>query len=213
MSSAANRAYDFIKQNILDGSLAPGVQIREEEIAELCKISRTPVRDAIRRLESEMFIYRSDSQRSFVTQWSDEDISELYALRTMLEGQAAERAATLITEEGIEVLRHSCDAMRVAISAKEPDVEGFLEQNHIFHQAVTSAASSRWLATTISRLTLIPVVHSTALSYSREQLGESLSEHSAIVRAIEARDPEWAKAQMVVHIRRSLHAKKADTPE
>lgn len=208
MSSAANRAYDIIKKNILDGTLAPGSQLREEEIAELCQVSRTPVRDAIRRLEAEMFIERSDSQRSFVTQWSDEDVSELYTLRTMLEGQAAERAATLITDESLEILRSSCDAMEVAISARTPDVEGFLEQNRIFHQTVTSAAKSRWLATAINRLTLMPVVHSTALNYTPAQLRESLAEHLAIVRAIEARDPEWAKAQMIVHIRRSLYSKR-----
>lgn len=207
MSSAANRAYHLIKGKILDGTLEPGSQLREEELAKLCDVSRTPIRDAISRLTSERFVYRSDSQRSFVTKWSEDDIFEIYSLRTMLEGQAAERAASRITAEGIKTLKESCTSLELAISNPEPDIDGFVEQNRVFHETVISAANSHWLASTIGQLTLLPVVHSTVRNYSSEQLRESLIEHVAITRAIESGDPEWAKAQMTVHIRRSLQTK------
>ena len=58
MSRASDRAYNHIRNMILSGELQPGVQIREEELAELCGVSRTPVRDALRRLEAELFVRR-----------------------------------------------------------------------------------------------------------------------------------------------------------
>ena len=85
MSRASDRAYSHIRSMILSGELQPGSQIREEALAELCGVSRTPVRDALRRLEAELFIRRNESQRSFVADWSLDDLEEAFQLRAMLE--------------------------------------------------------------------------------------------------------------------------------
>jgi DNA-binding GntR family transcriptional regulator len=90
---------------ILSGALAPGSQIREEQLAESCGVSRTPVRDALNRLESELLIRRSESQRSFVANWSIDDVEEAFILREMLEGLAARRAAERIGRDQLQKLQ------------------------------------------------------------------------------------------------------------
>jgi len=75
MSEASERAYQKIKAMMLSGELEPGAQLGEAYLAERCGVSRTPVREALNRLESEMFVVRSESQRTFVAQWSLSDVS------------------------------------------------------------------------------------------------------------------------------------------
>lgn len=205
MSRASDRAYDGIKTRILDGTLAPGVQLKEEELAELCGVSRTPVRDAMHRLEAEMFIQRSDSQRAFVSNWSIGDIEDLFTLRTMLESHAAAQAAERVTPEMLTELHRNVAAIDAAIDRPLPDVDAFLVENAQFHALIVKAAASDRLAHMINRLVLQPIVHRTALRYDADQLRRSLAEHVEIVAALEARDADWASAVMTSHIRRAFH--------
>jgi DNA-binding GntR family transcriptional regulator len=212
MSRASDRAYDEIKAQILNGRLAPGVQLKEEELAEVCGVSRTPVRDAMHRLEAEMFIQRSDSQRSFVSNWSLEDIDELFTLRTMLEGHAAAQAAERVTPEMLAELRSNVAAIDAAIDRPLPDVDAFLAMNAKFHALIIQAAASDRLAHMINRLVLQPIVHRTALRYNADQLRRSLAEHDEIVAALAAHDADWARAVMTSHIRRAFHVYRSEHP-
>ena len=76
MSKASDRAYAQIKAMILSGTLAPGAPLREEQLAEVCGVSRTPVREAMRRLEAELFVRKTETQRSFVVDASPDDIAD-----------------------------------------------------------------------------------------------------------------------------------------
>lgn len=210
MSRASVRAYDQIRTRILSGELAPGSQLKEEDLAEICGVSRTPVRDAMHRLESEMFIQRSDSQRSFVSVWSDADIEELFTLRTMLESHAAARAAERATPEILRALQSNVGSIASAINRPIPDVDTFLAMNAEFHGLIVQAAASPQLAMMLNRLVLQPIVHRTAMRYDANQLSRSLSEHAEIVAALEQRDGEWARAVMVSHIRRALHVYRSE---
>lgn len=212
MSRASDRAYDEIKAQILNGSLAPGAQLKEEELAEICGVSRTPVRDAMHRLEAEMFIQRSDSQRSFVSNWSIDDIDELFTLRTMLEGHAAAQAAERATPEMLAALRRNVATIDAAIDRPLPDVDTFLAANAQFHALIIQAAASDRLAHMINRLVLQPIVHHTAMRYDADQLRRSLAEHVEIVAALEARDGAWAHAVMTSHIRRAFHVYRSERP-
>lgn len=213
MSRASDRAYDGIKTRILDGTLAPGVQLKEEELAELCGVSRTPVRDAMHRLEAEMFIQRSDSQRSFVSNWSIGDIEELFTLRTMLESHAAAQAAQRVTPAMLAELHRNVAAIDAAIDRPRPDVDAFLVKNAQFHALIIRAAASDRLAHMINRLVLQPIVHRTALRYDADQLRRSLAEHVEIVAALEAHDADWARAVMTSHIRRAFHVYRREQPD
>ncbi|WP_232495397.1 GntR family transcriptional regulator [Novosphingobium kaempferiae] len=207
MSKASDQAYLELRARILSGELAPGTQLKEEELASLCGVSRTPVRDAIRRLETELFVRRTDSQRSFVAEWTLEDIEEVFTLRGMLEGYAVRRAATRATKAQVTRLRAINEDLREVLDAKTLDVQAYLAANAEFHSLILEIAASDRLAALLSKLVMQPVVQQTAMAYSRDQLGRSYLEHTEITAALAQGDPDWAEALMIAHIRRALHAR------
>lgn len=206
MSRASERAYGQIRSMILSGDLPSGAQIREEQLAESCGVSRTPVRDALRRLEAEQFIRRSDTQRSFVADWSLDDIEEAFQLRAMLEAHTAGRAATRVSWDQLERLRSHNKAIHKSISGTVPDVPTFLEQNRLFHSVILEAADSERLSSMLAQVIEQPVVLRTALQYDRENLQRSWNEHEELLAAFAHRDADWASAVMTSHIRRAFHA-------
>lgn len=206
MSRASDHAYSQIRGMILSGELAPGTQLSEEALALRCQVSRTPVRDALRRLESDLFVRRSESQRTFVADWSLDDIEDAFELRAMLESHAAQRAATRISPEQIERLRAHNRAIDKAISAPRADVTAFLEHNREVHALILEAAGSPRLAAMLSRLIEQPVVWRTAQNYGRDNLRRSHNEHEELLAAFERGDGDWAASVMHGHIRRAFHA-------
>lgn len=206
MSKAADIAYRKIRDEILKGQLEAGSQLKEEELAELCGVSRTPVREALRLLESEMLVWRTETQRTYVADWSIKDIEEMFTLRSMLEGYAAARAARNITDEKIEELKACNEALGRALEeGSAPDVEGFLKYNRQFHSLLIEASASERLSLLLARVVEQPIVHRTALGYDKEHLIHSHREHNELITAIEKRDGEWAQAIMVGHIHRAFY--------
>lgn len=201
---AADWAYARIRALIAGGELAPGAPLREEELAQLCGVSRTPVREALLRLEREYLVRRTDGQRSYVADWSLDDIAEMFALRAMLEGHAAARAAARITPSVLERLRGLNERLRAAVA--EMDTEGFLAANRAFHDTVLEAAQSPRLAAMIGGLVEQPVVRRTAVRYGARELGQSHAEHEALIEAFARGDAGWAESVMAGHIRRAFHA-------
>jgi DNA-binding GntR family transcriptional regulator len=206
MSRASDHAYARVRAMILSGELPSGAQIREETLAELCNVSRTPVRDALRRLEAELFIRRNESQRSFVADWSLDDIEESFVLRGMLEGHAARRAAARVDWRQLEQLKTHNARILEAISRRPPDVPAFLEHNRAFHAVVLEAAGSARLASVLSRIIEQPIVWRTAQNYDRENLLRSHREHEELLTAFARVDGDWAESVMLGHIRRAFHA-------
>ncbi len=206
MSRASDHAYSEIRSLILSGDAAPGSQLTEEQLADLCGVSRTPVRDALRRLEAELYIIRSGSQRIFVADWTHAEVDEMFTLRGMLEAHAAARAATRFDDAGLVALRLCNAAIDAAVRHSEPDIPAFLTANREFHGLIIDVAQSPRLAATLATLVEQPVVRRTAMHYSRDQLARSASEHRELIIAFEARDADWAHAVMTGHIRRAFHA-------
>lgn len=206
MSKASDSAYRFIRGEILAGNLSPGEQLREEQLAEACGVSRTPVREALRRLEVERFVRRSDSQRTFVNDWSFDEIEESFALRALLEGRAAARAATRISDSDLDRLEGHNQAIARAIRPPTLDVQTFLDHNRAFHAIVLEASGSANLAALLTGIVEQPIVARTARQYDARQIGRSLAEHEELVRAFRRRDAVWAEAVMTAHIRRAFHA-------
>lgn len=205
MSRATAQAYENIRERILTGTLAPGAKLKEEELALLCGVSRTPVREALRRLEAEMLVRRTDSQRTYVAEWSLDDVDEVFVLRGMLEGHAAARAARRITADQLARLHHINDAIGAAIRGPVADVQAFLAQNAAFHAVILDAAGSARLSAMLGGLIEQPIVRQTALRYSIAELSRSHAEHGELIAALEKRDSDWARAVMTGHIRRAFH--------
>lgn len=205
-ASASDRAYAVIRGLILAGELAPGAPLGEVALAQRCGVSRTPVREALRRLVSELLVVRSESQRTFVAQWSLDDVADAFELRAIAESLAARRAAQNMTPEIIENLQKYCDAIEDATVSEKPDVEAFLEANRGFHMLILDAAASPRLAAVLATLVEQPVVWRTAQTYSRDELRRSHREHCELLGAFARADGAWASDIMSAHIRRAYHA-------
>lgn len=206
MSRASDRAYEAIRSLILSGALPAGAQLAEEALADKCGVSRTPVRDALRRLESDLLVVRTDTQRCFVADWSLDDVADAFELRAMLEGKAARRAAERMTDAALDCIRAANRQITVAIGKPVADVGGFLDGNRDFHAGILEVAGSRRLSALLGTLIEQPVVWRTAHHYSREALHRSHGEHEELIAAFARRDGAWAEAIMVGHILRAYHA-------
>lgn len=205
MSRASDQAYAQIRNHLLSGAVKPGEQLTEDQLAQITGVSRTPVRDAVRRLEGEMLLVRSESKRIFVADWSRDDIDEMFTLRQMLEGHAADRAARRLSAEEIDRLEAVNRKLHDAVEHDPPDIVGFLDANRSFHEIITEAAQSPRLAQVLAQLVEQPVVLRTARNYSVEDLKQSARDHDELISAFRAGDPGWARAVMGSHLRRAFH--------
>jgi len=206
MSRASDTAYEIIREKLSKGDLVPGSQLKEEELAELCGVSRTPVRDALRRLEAEMLIRRNETQRIFVPEWSADEVEDIFSLRVLLEGHAAARAAQRITQDEIDEMRRCNELINKAIHASPRlDAEAFVANNRVFHAILFTAARSERLSKARSLVVEQTILHHTARNYDRTGLARSHADHEELVVALLARDSEWARSILHNHIRRAYH--------
>jgi DNA-binding GntR family transcriptional regulator len=209
---SADRAYAEIRGLILSGDAPPGAPLREEALAAMVGVSRTPIREALRRLESEYYVVRTHAGRLVVANWDADDVAELFAMRAMLEGHAAARAARRMTPDTLDALRRCNATIEAAVAAPQPDTAAFLDANRRFHDLVLGAAASMRLAAMLAGLVEQPIVRRTASRYHPSDLARSAHEHGELIDAIARRDEEWARAVMTAHIRRALHAFRAASP-
>lgn len=205
-ASASDRAYAEIRGLILAGDASPGTPLREEALADIVGVSRTPIREALRRLESELYASRTPGGRLVVADWNSDDVAEIFALRAMLEGHAAARAARRMTAAGLAELKLCNAAIEAAVAQPQPDIARFLTENRRFHDLILSASASARLAAMLAGLVEQPIVRRTAARYDRADLARSAHEHGQMIQAFTARDEDWARAVMTAHIRRALHA-------
>jgi DNA-binding GntR family transcriptional regulator len=201
MSKATEQAYSIIREHILNGTYAPGAHLKEGELVERCKVSRTPVRDALRQLANERYVVTHRNQGVFVNQWTADDITDIFKLRAMLEAVVAERAAKRISPEQIAELKaiHT-DIQTMLDQSEPPEVDFFLTKNRSFHVILIEAAQSRTLADTLSQIFQPPLIAQTARWYSHAGLQQSNDHHLEILKALEAGDGKWAASVMKAHI-------------
>ncbi len=197
--NASVAATEVIRQAILDGRLPPGRRLKEEELANELGISRTPVREALLMLQAEGLVDATPNRGATVRSHSVEDMNDLYQLRALLEGYAARRAATGLTDEAIAALRESCDRFD-ALLGDETEMHMLVKENLFFHQTILEGAGSARLATMVRQVIELPLVYRSYIWYSREQQQISAHYHSQITRALETRDAERAELVMKEHI-------------
>lgn len=205
-ASAISRAYATIRADIIAGRHRPGAHLREEQLAEALGVSRTPVREALRRLAAEGLINFLPNQGAFVSSWSAEDLRKIFDLRALLESTAASQAAPRMTEAALVRLRELAAGMERLAERREA---GFLEKisalNREFHAIIMNAADNERLAGSVVRTVELPIVHRTFERYRPEDLRRSLNHHRELVDAMEARDGQWASAVMYAHVLAAKH--------
>jgi DNA-binding GntR family transcriptional regulator len=206
MSKASERAYRQIRTGILDGSIAAGTRLKEEELAALIGVSRTPVREALRHLLAEGMAERPEGGAAImVTEFSLSDLEDMFRLRVMLESHAVALAAQRITADQLACLREMVDDMdRMVASHTKP--AAYLDRNSVFHRTILEASGSRRLALLMPHVVELPIVARTFHAYDQAALERSNAHHAELTRALAARDAEWAGAVMRSHIMNAWHS-------
>jgi DNA-binding GntR family transcriptional regulator len=199
MAAAVEKAYQAIREGIVSGDYAPGSHLTAQDLAAANGLSRTPVREAMRRLHSEGLISFIPHRGAFVTQMEERDIEKIYDLRTVLESFAAEAAAAEATDAQIAELDRLAQTMVDAVETRK-DMDEIARLNNSFHKLIIAAAANPRLEVALASIVEAPLVLRTFLQYSLQELRRSAAQHVELVAAIRARDPAWAKSVMVSHI-------------
>ncbi|MCB5198494.1 DNA-binding transcriptional regulator, GntR family [Loktanella sp. DSM 29012] len=191
-------AYELILEAIDSHIYRPGDRLVESELADRFGVSRTPVREALQRLETQSLLTR-DGRSLIVASLDHNQISELYTVRAELEGLAARLAASHATPEEVQVLQEMLAADRALVN----DPEALARANRRFHKQIHLASHNRFL---VQQLDL--VYRSMALlattSIAAEGRGpDTLDEHESIVAAITAGDGDAANAALRDHLSRA----------
>ncbi len=195
-------AYSLILEAIDVGIYRPGDRLVESELAERFGVSRTPIREALQRLETQSLLVR-DGRSLIVASLDHNQLAELYVVRAELEGLAARLAAQHATEEEVRVLRD----MVAEDGARLNDPAALSRSNRRFHKQLHLASHNRYL---VQQLDLVhrsmALLASTSLAV--EGRGETaLAEHEAIVEAVARRDGDAACAALKAHISKAFETR------
>jgi DNA-binding GntR family transcriptional regulator len=207
VSTAGERAYEVIRAGILSGQFQPGRRLKEEELTELCDVSRTPVREALRRLAVEGLVSVTPNAGAQVNIITPAELEEIYILRAMLESHAAERAAQNLTPEAIARLTALATEMeRTELEPPEVVNRDFTPANTEFHKIIMDAAMSPRLSAMASLVVELPLILRTLSRYSDTDRRRSMAHHRELIDAFLAKDGAWAGSVMKTHIRAAFQA-------
>jgi DNA-binding GntR family transcriptional regulator len=200
-TQAVDRVYTTLRQGILDGIYAPGARLGEADLADALGVSRTPVREALRRLGSEGLLSTLPNKGARVRRWTTGELSDISDLRAILEGHAAGQAASLVTDADIAAMDDLVTRMEAATAdGTAADIDLLTELNREFHGAVIAASGNSLLPELMHSLLHVPVISRTYRRYSPARMLQSMRQHRELVDALRAGDPAWAEAVMRVHI-------------
>jgi len=214
---------DRIHSKILAGEYPPGARLKQEILASEFDVSRTPIREALSRLEAKGIVSQAQRRSAVVRTPSSREISEMYQVRAELEGLAAQLSARWITDHQLVELRLAHDAFVQAVkelraagsadrsvgSSREQE-RGFekashrwLEMNGTFHRTIAESSNSRFLARTIQEVTsgyARSVMLSSAFGMNSFRMETTVTQHERILKALEARESARARRAMIEHV-------------
>ncbi|MPZ87830.1 MAG: FCD domain-containing protein [Nitriliruptorales bacterium] len=193
--AAAPHAYASLRQDIVTGRLAGDSPLVEGLLARRYGVSRTPVREALRRLEQDGLVKRG--ARGFeVRSYTADELFELYEARILCEGFAARSAAE--RHRAVDAARMREAHRRMVGLPGDAEAQQRVGANQRFHRAIWQAAGNRTVLDMLSRLYLHVVRHTTLTDHDRWRC--ALDEHEQVLDAILRRDPETAEQAMVTHL-------------
>lgn len=190
--------FDALREAIIAGRLEPGQRLLENQLAEELGVSRTPVREAIRKLELEGFVVMVPRRGAYVASISLKDVTDVFEIRGALEGLAAQLAAERATDEEIEHMeRHLVEIGR---SVEQRDVVKLVELDTGFHELLYVASRNQRLGQILNLLREQIQRFRTQTLAHPERMKVALEEHRRIVEALAMRDPELARRLAEEHI-------------
>lgn len=193
-----------LRERIFAGELSPGSFLDEVRLAEELKISRTPLREALKVLTAEGLVRHEPRRGCFVNEVTEKDLDEIFPVIALLEGRCAYEAALHVTDADIVVLEDL--HQKLVRYAKAKRTNEYYETNFAIHEAIIALAGNRWLAGVISDLRKIVKLARLQQLHAPGRLDQSLSEHLSVFAALKARDAEGADAAMRTHLTRQRDA-------
>jgi DNA-binding GntR family transcriptional regulator len=198
-----------IRSRVQSGEIEVGSWLRQETLAAEFGVSRTPIREALRKLQAHGIVEVKPHRGALVRGPTGREIRDAYEVRAELEGLAAELAASRIDDRGLEDLHEAQAMFRRAVEAirrrrsTSPPRGDWARANDRFHEAILSAAGNEPL------LAIVQELHRrfprdltwAALSGNSSLLAQNVNEHARVLEAVEARDAAEARARMVAHVR------------
>ena len=197
----SDQVYEVLREAIVNGDLLPNARLVERELAGRLRISRTPVREAILRLDQEGYVTPLPTRGVVVRSLSVEDIDEIFGLRIVLDVYAARRAAARITPEEIAALEEICrESARCVVLDRPQHAQDFVVMDTEFHDCLEKAARSSRLGRMTGGLRLQVLIYRVATLHDQFQRERSLQDHWEIVAALKLGDADRAEQVMRRHL-------------
>jgi DNA-binding GntR family transcriptional regulator len=190
---------ETLRTAIIGGVLKPGERLMEIQLAEELGVSRTPVREAIRKLEQEGFVEMLPRRGTYVANISIKDVIDVYEIRIALDVLAAGLAAERISDEELELLKRRLAVIKEV--AEHDDMEKIGEYDWAFHEVLYKASKNDRLYGIISNLReQLTRIRVTSMNY-RDRIKDTMVEHELLVESIAGRAPELARQRAYEHMR------------
>ena len=196
------QVYRNLKTAIIRGELKPNERLVDSTIAKNLEVSRSPVREAFRKLENEGLIINS-SGISTVYSPNLQDVIEIFQVRIGLEGIATSLATKLITNENLKKISESLDLTEKAL--KDNDLDRVVELNTYFHERIIEHSGNTRLKKMLENINTLTLLYRSNYFEPVHEGDGFLHEHRDILQAMTSKDPELAAQKMRLHISSDMH--------
>lgn len=202
----SERVYERVRQAIIEGEYEPGSRLVEQRVAEDLDVSRTPVREAVRRLESEGLVIVERNRGAQVRPLSESEIADLYAVRARLESLGAELAASRAEASDVAALRQAAEAFEETVESVADGRRGkqairrLDAANAEFHGTLLVASRHRRIRRLVAGAVDAPLVFQALQRFDAAELRRSSLFHHLIVDAVEAGESDRAGRLMTEHV-------------
>lgn len=199
-SAKAHEAYDALRRGIDDGTYPAGTRLKEVELARQLGMSRTPIREAFRQLQRDGAITILPNRGALVRALETEELDDIYALRAVLEGFCASRAATRMDEAAIAQLAAVNAEFERRVRDPDADIDVLIRLNDVFHGMIVEGSRNERVGDVLQKTIVVPVTVRRAFWTSAHAREMASVYHREIVEAIRSRDAIRAEAVMRSHI-------------
>ena len=197
---------ELMRQRIFSRELVPGSWIDELAIAKDYGISRTPLREALKVLATEGLVTMKVRRGAYVTEVSEQDLTDVYHLLSLLESDAAGVVATQASDAQMDELKALHQQLEATVRPSKTDHEKFFELNERFHMALLAIANNRWRDQMVADLRKVMKLNRHHSLFKTGRIEDSLAEHRAIMAALAARDTAATTECMKAHFQNGLEA-------
>lgn len=198
--SLSEQPYRELRARILDGRLEPGTPLKERDLCADLHVSRTPIREALRRLSADGLAEIRPGRSIIVARFDSQEIEEIFELGIVLESFVAGLAAAKATPDDIARLAAILDDMQKAVDAGPARHAAYIQLDRDFHEHLSAIARNRRVSDMLRQAVSFRVLLDVFTDYDSPDFATSLAQHRTILSAIEARDADWASAAMRTHI-------------